>query len=85
MRKPNRFSSLEKVCRKGAAFMVSMFMIQALCFLLPWEARAEGGEEDGQKQAHADYVRLARTWVRPDGGYVIEIKDVRSNGRLKAG
>ncbi len=74
MRKPSGLSSLGKICMKGAAFMVSMFMIQALCFLLPWEARAEGGVEDGQKQAHADYVRLAGTWMRPDGGYVMELK-----------
>jgi hypothetical protein len=54
MRKSTGFSRLGKTCMKGAAFMVGMFMIQALCFLLPWEARTEGGKANGQKQAHAD-------------------------------
>jgi hypothetical protein len=49
-------------------------MIRALWFMLPWEARAEGGKSDGQKQAHVDYARLAGTWVSLDGGYVMELK-----------
>jgi hypothetical protein len=48
-------------------------LIWALWFLLPWEARAEGGKADGQKQAHAYYARLAGTWVSP-GGYMMELK-----------
>jgi hypothetical protein len=54
MRRPNGFAYLNGGRMTGADFLVSMFMIQALCFLLPWETRAEGDEEDGQKQAHAN-------------------------------
>jgi hypothetical protein len=61
MRKSTGFSRLGMICMIGAVFRVSMFTIQALCFLLPWEARAEGGKANGQKQAHADYSRLAGT------------------------
>jgi hypothetical protein len=72
--KIERILSLGKICVKGAAFMRSMFMIQALCFLLSWEARAGGSKANGQMQAHADYARLAGTWMRPDGDYVMELK-----------
>jgi hypothetical protein len=84
MRKQNGFASFSKMWIKGAALMVSMFLIQALCLLPRCEARTEAGNENGQKQAYADYARLAGTWMRPDGGYVLELKEVRSNGGLKA-
>jgi len=35
--------------------------------------------------AAADLQKLKGKWLRPDGGYVIEIKSVESNGKLEAG
>jgi uncharacterized protein (DUF2147 family) len=31
------------------------------------------------------YERLAGKWVRPDGGYILELREVGSQGALKAG
>ncbi|MBP7864571.1 MAG: hypothetical protein KA419_01370 [Acidobacteria bacterium] len=31
-----------------------------------------------------DYQRLEGKWVRPDGGYVLELRDVLADGRLAA-
>jgi hypothetical protein len=31
-----------------------------------------------------EFERLAGRWLRPDGGYVLEIRDVESSGRLEA-
>jgi len=84
MRQPIAFASLRRASRNGSAFLVGMFLIQAFCMLLPWQAEAEGQKEKGRTQAHADYARLAGRWLRPDGGYVLELKDIGSNGRLKA-
>src|SRR5262245_48610291 len=36
-------------------------------------------------QAKPDFQKLTGRWVRPDGGYVIEIKSAESNGKLDAG
>lgn len=33
----------------------------------------------------ADFQKLRGKWLRPDGGYVIEIKSVAADGRLEAG
>jgi hypothetical protein len=55
---------------KSAAFLVSIFLIHALCFPLSWEVRAEDGKKKGQKEPTADYALLAGTWMRPDGGYL---------------
>ena len=43
-----------------------------------------GAVEAGQSAGQADYQRLAGRWVRPDGGYVLELKDVRKDGSVKA-
>jgi hypothetical protein len=32
----------------------------------------------------ADYKKLVGKWMRPDGGYVIDIKSVSSNGKIDA-
>jgi hypothetical protein len=69
---------------KGATLTVCMLMIQVFCFLLPCQAGTAGAGEKGQKQTQADYAHLAGKWVRLDGGYVMELKDVTPNGRLKA-
>jgi hypothetical protein len=65
---------VDRVYRNSAAVLASMLLAPTLCLLLAWQIRAEGGKANGQKQAHADYARLAGTWMRPDGGYVLQLK-----------
>ena len=36
-------------------------------------------------QAKPDFQKLKGKWLRPDGGYVIEIKSAESDGKLNAG
>ena len=36
------------------------------------------------KEAKSDSNKLLGRWLRPDGGYVIEISKIRANGRLEA-
>jgi hypothetical protein len=84
MRKPNGFDSLENIRKNSAAVLASLLMIPMLCLLVAWQVRAEDGKANGQKQTRADYVRLVGTWLRPDGGYVLELKDVGPKGILKA-
>jgi hypothetical protein len=35
--------------------------------------------------SEAKVSKLAGRWVRTDGGYVLELKDLAANGKLKAG
>ena len=40
---------------------------------------------DAQSQSNVlEYKRLIGSWVRADGGYVLEIKDVHENGKIDA-
>jgi hypothetical protein len=36
-----------------------------------------------QRSETADYGRLIGQWVRPDGGYVLDIRNVQSDGKLE--
>lgn len=76
-----------RVFRYGGRLMVKSIthmVLLALCLFLPFQALAESGKGQEQKQAHADYERLAGKWVRPDGGYILELKEIGKDGRLKA-
>jgi hypothetical protein len=61
LRKPNGFSSLGKVSRKGVVVLPILLLIPTLCLLFAWQVRAEDGKANRQKQTRADYARLART------------------------
>ena len=52
--------------------------------LLPWSVSAESGNTNSPKPAQTDHGRIAGKWLRPDGGYVLELSDVKSEGKLKA-
>jgi hypothetical protein len=37
------------------------------------------------KEARSDLQKLVGRWLRPDGGYVIEVRSIGANGKLDAG
>jgi uncharacterized protein (DUF2147 family) len=41
-------------------------------------------QQRGVRQARADSIKLIGNWIRPDGGYVISISDINSDGKVKA-
>ncbi len=42
-------------------------------------------ESAAAPEAKEEFQRLKGRWVRPDGGYVIEIRDIDASGRMAAG
>jgi hypothetical protein len=47
--------------------------------------QATSSESNAPGHPQRDLKKLVGRWLRPDGGYVIEIQDVRHNGGLDAG
>jgi hypothetical protein len=45
---------------------------------------AESGNPQKQTQGQTDVQRLEGRWVRPDGGYTLELREIRKNGSLMA-
>jgi uncharacterized protein (DUF2147 family) len=47
-------------------------------------AAAAAGKTDTGPPAPNDFQRLEGKWVRPDGGYVLELKNIRKDGSMTA-
>ena len=63
---------------------LATFFLLAFLFLLPWKAFAQSGKDGRTIRAETDYRRIEGKWLRPDGGYVLKLSDVTSEGTLKA-
>ena len=63
---------------------IATLILLVFWLLLPGAASAESGKDDRAKRAQTDYGRMEGKWLRPDGGYVLELSDVKSEGKLKA-
>ncbi len=79
-------ASADRCRRRTGVFFTAM----ALAILLaavstgPLAETASAGEPEKQSPAQIDFKRLEGRWVRPDGGYVLELRDIKNGGRLKA-
>ena len=69
--------------RPVIACVVTLILL-AFWLLLPWSASAGSGKDGSPKSAQTDYGRIAGKWLRPDGGYVLGLSDVKPEGKLKA-
>ena len=73
------------VCASCPAMLcMASLSLLVVWLMLPWAASAESGKDDRPKPAQIDYGRIEGKWLRPDGGYVLELRDVKSEGTLKA-
>jgi hypothetical protein len=49
------------------------------------QTRSLAGAADlPQTNRKTDEKRLTGRWIRPDGGYILELKDIKKDGKLKA-
>ena len=67
---------------KMATFLLSTAALSLS--LIPLPALAQVRAEAPAAQADAAFATLPGRWVRPDGGYVINIKRVDASGKLDA-
>ncbi|MGB7534955.1 MAG: hypothetical protein WBM19_04375, partial [Azonexus sp.] len=67
---------------KMAAFLLSTAALSVS--LIPLPAQAQVRAEAPAAQADGAFATLPGRWVRPDGGYVINIKSVDASGKLDA-
>ena len=65
-----------------------VFTLCALMFVILGMQGPATGEEKGDstkvEKAKLDFIKLKGRWVRTDGGYILSVKDVDSNGKLDA-
>ena len=78
--------------KKGPAFsigfLVTVFCISALFSPMGQGVFAESGnppkQTPKQTQVQADVQLLEGQWIRPDGGYVLQLGEIKRDGSLKA-
>ena len=68
--------------RKSVLGLAVLFFV-SLCFTVSSPAFAQN-ENENRKGALSDYQRLEGKWQRPDGGYILELKEIGKDGTLKA-
>jgi len=80
----NAFSGI----RRTSATLMATLLVVVLCmagFAGPVAAAAAGKADTGKPSpAQTDFQRLEGRWVRPDGGYVLELRNVKKDGSLTA-
>lgn len=71
------------------------WLVPVICLIFMWlsavvvyaetnEPLAETVAKNSQKKETPDFNRLIGSWVRPDGGYVIEISKIHPDGKADA-
>jgi hypothetical protein len=60
-----------------------VFVLSIIAGILPPMTGAPAAEA-GQSQEQTDVRRLEGRWVRPDGGYILDLRNIQINGRVQA-
>jgi uncharacterized protein (DUF2147 family) len=74
-----------RVVNYRITIVVGIFCLLVTVFAGISEVLAQGEKAPQEKPEKNPYERLAGKWVRPDGGYILELREVGSAGSLKAG
>lgn len=69
--------------KKSKRVLVSALLVSVLLMMADATGIAAGAAEPA-KTSQSDFQRLEGRWIRPDGGYILELKDVKPDGSLTA-
>jgi len=67
-----------------AAFVVTIFCMGTMFSSMAQVVSDEGEKSPNQSKKRPDVQRLAGRWVRPDGGYILELQEIKKDGSLRA-
>jgi hypothetical protein len=66
------------------SLVVTVFLVSGMSAHTARVTHAADGGVNKQSVKKIDAQRLAGRWTRPDGGYVMELRDIKKDGSLKA-
>ena len=61
-----------------------MVLVVLVGFIVPSTCSAEDVKGHAMKVTRSELKRVEGKWLRPDGGYVLELSDAKPEGKLKA-
>jgi hypothetical protein len=75
--------------RKRTRVFLPLFVLAVTCivgtvWLMAGVVYAGSGQAEKPSQGQTDVQRLEGRWVRPDGGYILELRDIKKDGSLMA-
>ncbi len=79
----------QSVPRRKVRLYLSVLALAVICILgTVWPifgmVFAQSGNSQKQTQVQTDVQLLEGRWIRPDGGYVLELGEIKKDGNLKA-
>ncbi len=72
---------------RAVFILVAFCVVAVFCF---WRWKSSGSDVPAsaltvsETTAKPEFAKLNGRWIRPDGGYIVEIKGVDSGGRIEA-
>jgi len=69
--------------RKALVFLAALLMMFGTSASVAMPSAATAADAP-QSVVRIDEQRLVGRWVRPDGGYILELKEIKKDGTLKA-
>ena len=81
--------SLTHICRKKVLIVyvglaVSIFWAAFLLSPVGSNSRAENAQTNKRFPGEVSFQRLEGRWVRPDGGYILELRNIKKDGSVTA-
>jgi uncharacterized protein (DUF2147 family) len=70
--------------RFSAYFSWVIVLVVLAVLFVPAPVSAGDAKSSALKAAQAEPNPMAGKWLRPDGGYVLQLSDVKTDGKLKA-
>ncbi len=85
MKKPLELNTPKDInINMGTVVRGAVLMLVVICLLFPYGAGAGSPGETNRELPCADGKCLEGKWLRPDGGYLLELKGVKPPGRVQA-
>jgi uncharacterized protein (DUF2147 family) len=81
MRKLNKRQPVSRTC---IVILIVAFLWTSGLEASVAEAAAEKADAGRPAAAQSEFQRLEGKWVRPDGGYILELKNIKKDGSLTA-
>ena len=79
---------MRQICgfHSNAKIISTCVTLACLCFtvILVLPGAVSAAESPEQAAGHVDAKLLEGTWIRPDGGYVLELRHIENDGTLTA-
>ena len=70
--------------KKSKGTFITTLLLSVLFFLMAGATILAAGTAEPAKTSQSDFRRLEGRWVRLDGGYILELKDIKNDGSLTA-